>query len=111
MRDRDGNLIQAFEYREITKTELQEVEEVKWEKIPAEYQEDGTCVIPVQAAYTDAFGVSRTNAGQDQTISFKAVLKENQVILSEEDAELLNRELMGASRPDHPWPAPATMFT
>ena len=102
VRDRDGNLIQAFEYREITKTELQEVEEVKWEKIPAEYQEDGTCVIPVQAAYTDAFGVSRTNAGQDQTISFKAVLKENQVILSEEDAELLNRELMGGFQAGSP---------
>ena len=94
VRDRDGNLIQAFEYREITKTELQEVAEVKWEKIPAEYQEDGSYVIPVKAAYTDAFGVSQTNAGRDQTISFKAVLKENQVILSEEDAKLLNRELM-----------------
>ena len=95
VRDPNGNLIQACEYREIMKTEIQEAEEVKWQKIPSERREDGTYLIPVEAAYTDAFGVSHTNDGMDQTISFKAVLKETQVVLSEEDAKKLNHELMG----------------
>lgn len=94
VRDSEGKLMQAYEYREIMKTEKQEVEEVKWTKLPAERQEDGTYVLSVEAAYTDAFGVSHTNAGKEQTISFKAVLKEKEIVLSKEEAGLLGPGFM-----------------
>ena len=89
VRDSSGALIQAFEYREVTKTEQQEVQDVKWQKIPAERKADGTYVLPVNAVYTDSYGTAHTNAGQDQTIEFKAVLKEKEVILSAEDVAVL----------------------
>lgn len=89
VRDSSGNLIQAFEYREITRTEQQEIQDVKWQKITGERKEDGTYVLPVNAAYTDAYGTAHTNAGQEQTIEFKAVLKEKEVILSAEDVAIL----------------------
>lgn len=89
VRDSSGNLIQAFEYKEITTIENKEIEDVKWVEIPAVRQADGTYVISADAAYTDAFGVAHTNAGTDQTIEFKAVLKEKQIILSAEDVALL----------------------
>lgn len=85
VRDSAGNLIQAFQYREITKKELQEVQEIRWQTIPAVKNENGDYVLTVEAAYTDGFGVSHTNDGNEQTIEFKAVLREKQVILSEEE--------------------------
>lgn len=94
VRDRDGNLIQAFEYREILKTESAETEEVVWKEILAEQREDGTYIIPVDAAYTDSFGVVHTNQGKDQTIEFKAVLPEKNVALSQEDVGILEETLM-----------------
>lgn len=95
VRDSGGNLIQAFEYREIVKTQIQETEDVRWQKIPASRNEDGTCLLPVHAAYTDAFGVSHTNEGIDQTIEFKAVLKEKTIILSDGDAASLGDGFSG----------------
>ena len=98
VRDSSGNLIQAFEYREITRTEQQEIQDVKWQKITGERKEDGTYVLPVNAAYTDAYGTAHTNAGQEQTIEFKAVLKEKEVILSAEDVAILGAGFI-AGRP------------
>ena len=87
--DSQGRPIQAYEYREITQTQIQDVEDVKWVKVEAIRQEDGTYVIPVEAAYTDSFGAAQTNDGKEQTIEFKAVLKEKKVTLSAEDAEVM----------------------
>lgn len=89
VRDSGGKLIQAFEYREIVTIQMQEREEIRWQKIPASAQEDGTWRLSVDAAYRDSFGVSHTNEGADQTMEFKAVLKETSIILSGEDAALL----------------------
>lgn len=98
VRDSGGSLIQAFEYREITRTELQEVQDGRWQEIPVTRNADGTYVLPVNAAYTDVFGVVHTNDGQDQTIEFKAVLKEKEVTLSEEDVAVLGAGFI-AGRP------------
>ena len=87
--DHRGNPVRAYEYREILKKEEKEVEEVRWREIPVRRQEDGVHVISVEAAYTDTFGAAHTNAGEDQIIDFKAVLKENRVTLSAEDADLM----------------------
>ncbi len=98
VRDSSGALIRAFEYREVTSTKLQEVQDVKWQKVPAERMADGTYVLPVNAAYTDSYGTAHTNAGHDQTIEFKAVLKEKEVILSAEDVAILGAGFI-AGRP------------
>ena len=98
MRDSSGALIRAFEYREVTSTKLQEVQDVKWQKVPAERMADGTYVLPVNAAYTDSYGTAHTNAGHDQTIEFKAVLKEKEVILSAADVSVLGAGFV-AGRP------------
>lgn len=101
-RDANGNLMQAFEYRELTETKEQEIEEVKWKKIPAVRQKTSAAkeknsnyVITVDAAYEDAFGVLHGNSGQDQTVEFKAVLKEKEVILTEEEAKRLGAGFIG----------------
>ena len=98
VRDSSGALIRAFEYREVTSTKLQEVQDVKWQKVPAERMADGTYVLPVNAAYTDSYGTAHTNAGHDQTIEFKAVLKEKEVILSAADVSVLGAGFV-AGRP------------
>lgn len=94
VRDKNGNLIQAFEYQEILKTEIIEVEETVWKEIPAKRRQDGTYLFTADASYTDSFGVPHTNQGQDQTIEFKAVLLEKNIILSEDDVKILTEDLM-----------------
>lgn len=89
VRDSEGNLIRAFTYREITKTEFLEVQEIKWHKIPAVRDETGAFALTVEAAYTDAFGASHSNSGVEQTILFKAVLEEKKVALTAEEAAMM----------------------
>lgn len=67
-------------------------------KVPAERMADGTYVLPVNATYTDSYGTAHTNAGHDQTIEFKAVLKEKEVILSAADVSVLGAGFV-AGRP------------
>ncbi len=87
--DSQGNPMQAYEYREITETVTQDTEVVKWVKIPAFREKNGSYVIPVDASYTDCFGKAHTNDGTDQTIEYKAVLTEKEVSLSAKEAEKL----------------------
>lgn len=89
VRDSEGDLIQAFEYREITKAETQDVEDVRWRSVPAVRQGDGSYILPVDASYTDMFGAVHTNAGADQTMEWKAVLPEKKVALSAEEAAVM----------------------
>ena len=99
VRDKDGNLIQAFEYREILKTEIMEAEDTVWKEIPAKRRQDGVYIVSPDAAYTDSFGVSHTNRGKEQIMEFKAVLPEKNVILSEEDVKILEETLMSGFVP------------
>lgn len=94
VRDKNGNLIQAFEYKEVLKTELIETEDVVWKEILAEQKPDGRYVISADASYTDSFGAAHTNQGRDQTIEFKAVLPEKSMSLSEADVKILEETLM-----------------
>lgn len=87
--DNQGKPIQAFEYREIVRTQKQEIAEVRWQRIPSIRQQDGTILVPVDAAYTDGYGAVHTDAGVDQTMEFKAALKKDSILLTEEDAALL----------------------
>lgn len=85
----DGHPLQAVEYREKTETVMQKAEQVRWCEVPVVRKPDGTYVIRVRASYTDGFGISHSNAGREQVIEWKAVLKEPFVSLSPEEADSL----------------------
>lgn len=88
--DKDGMKMRAFTYRELTKTENLEVEDVTWKKLPVSYAQDETkYVFHAEGSYTDSYGQSYNDAGAEVTTEFKVVLKEKEVILSVEDVKIL----------------------
>lgn len=88
--DKNGDPVQAFEYREKEEIRSLDTEEVRWQPVKAVRGKDGAYVIRVDAVYTDSFGVVHTNSGKEQLLEWKAVLKEKEVILSKEDAAALS---------------------
>lgn len=89
VRDASGSLIQKFEYKEQTKKQIEEKEEVRWKPCDASCQPDGTYRLFVQPEYTDSFGSVHTDDGKMLQIEWKAVLKEKEKVLSEEEAKQL----------------------
>lgn len=98
VRDADGNPIPAFEYREITKKQTEEIEEVRWKTCSAISREDGTYVIFADPEYTDSYGVRHTDDGAEAVMEFKAVLKEKEIAISEGEAELLGKGFSAGHR-------------
>lgn len=85
--DKDGNPIQASEYREILEKKQQETETSVWTQLPASVV-NGQLVSHVDSTYQDAFG----NDFQDdveRTYSFRAVVPEKSFRLTESDIQLL----------------------
>ncbi len=89
VRGADGNYLQAFEYREITKTVTEEVETVRYQPCLSVRRSDGTYVISVDPEYQDSFGRLHTDDGREERVEFKAVLAETEISLTKEEAGTL----------------------
>ena len=87
--DAAGTPIKEVRYEEITEEESRELEEVRWEELPAKKRSDGTYAVTVEGIFTDSFGEFQTNQGCLQTLDFKAVVPQKTVPLIEEEAGYL----------------------
>lgn len=82
-RDENGKQIQAFEYREQTVKTTQEVEAHAWTELKAAGPA-GDFAVHVESSYIDHYGAAHED-GVLQTYSFRILLPQKEITLTEED--------------------------
>lgn len=85
----DGRPIQKSAFIEKTKTILQTVEDNHWTPVTCITEENNRLIVHVDGSYSDEYGIVHNDDITEQEYSFRIVLPEKNIVLTEKDMSVL----------------------